>query len=216
MATKKRRRSAGKSRRKTHTSADASAGEIAGNSSASAGDSTGEASGHLGTVERPTVAAEVDAHALTLEADTILQNAPADTGPAPANSEPQATTQSAAQAPVNEVQIDPNQRAANVAPVASMLVYQAAVVFVPNWRISTQEAEAIGGPLALTLAHWMPDTNIDPKYMALLALASATWGVVSLRRNPETGEFMPARAQPAQRQAAPTPETKVEGQPLSI
>jgi hypothetical protein len=115
--------------------------------------------------------------------------------------------------PPLQVASDPSVRASEVSPAVQGAVYELARFFAPNWQVTREESAPVGDSLALVLAYWMPDSNIEPKYMALMSFGFSMWSVASARRNPETGEWLPLREVKAeeqnikQQQPAPTAST---------
>lgn len=131
------------------------------------------------------VAVEVDGAAIAAELEQLRAENPA-AAPA-ATGEP--GTDAASLAPV----LSPEQKAAQYAPSFRMLVAQGASTFAPNWDLLPAETNGVGDALALVAAHWMPDMELPPKYMCLLAAAVSLWSVAAARRDPETGAFKPLR-----------------------
>jgi len=143
------------------------------------------------------VPVDVDRPAILEEAAAI---AAASSSSSSGNPAPSSGAELAA-APVVDVQA----KAADVVPAARMLVAQLSGAFAPNWEVTKAETEGVADSLALVLAYWMPDGAIDPKYVAVLSLAGALYGVAAQRREPD-GSWKPLR-KPLERAPAPSSPT---------
>jgi hypothetical protein len=141
-------------------------------------------------VDRATVAAEL--RQLETEA-AATEPPPAGESPAPPGA-----------APAQSLEEKATQLAAPLTGAVRILANAAA----PNWELSDAECSALGASLAQVAAHWMPDTQLPPKYMALALLGMSLVGVVGARFDQDTGKLKPRRrprgieASPA---AAPAP-----------
>jgi hypothetical protein len=214
--------------RKSKTSAGTRAGELAGNGAGtqetdagaaavaagereagSAGDagagSPSSSHGPLGSV-----AVEVDRAAILAEAAAVAAEAGEGAGPVPA-AEP---------APVPA--LDVQAKAADVAPAVRLLVAQCSAAFAPNWQITKPESDGVADAAALVLAYWMPDGVLEPKYLAIITLATSLYGVAATRRR-EDGSWLPLRAPRAPASSSPTspapgpaPSPAPAGAPLKL
>jgi hypothetical protein len=97
-------------------------------------------------------------------------------------------------------------KAAEVAPAIRLLVAQCAGTFAPNWEITKQEGDGVADAAALVMAHWMPDGVLEPKYLAIIALAASLYGVAGARRL-EDGSWLPLRKPraPSSSSSSPAP-----------
>jgi hypothetical protein len=162
---------------------ETSAGPIAG---PDADASAGETAPRVGVV-----AVEVDRAAILNEAAAVAAEAPPET-PVPAQAgEAPSLSHEPAPAPV----LDPSAKAAEVQPAVRFLVAQVFTVAAPAWAVTDEESNNVADATALVLAYWMPADAIDPKYVALMSLAGALWGVASKRRD-EHGNWKPLREKP--------------------
>lgn len=66
-------------------------------------------------------------------------------------------------------------------------------IFAPNWELSEAECNGLGDALAMVGAHWMPDTQLPPKYVALVALGMSLVGVAGARFDQDAGKLKPLR-----------------------
>lgn len=143
---------------------------------------------------------EVDRAALLAEADAIAAQAPA------ATLDP---GQGAAQVPTLASAPDPASRLGETAPAVRLLVRTLSDTFAPNWAVTAQESDRVGDALAAVMVYWLPAGAIEPKYLALVTLAGAVYGVAAARRDADSGEWRPLRAPPAPPAAAPTPDPQM-------
>jgi hypothetical protein len=127
-----------------------------------------------------------------------------------------ASSSSAAPTPAGELAPamagDVEAKAAEVAPAVRMLVAQCAGAFAPNWEITQGEADGVADAAALVMAYWMPDGAIDPKYLAIVTLATALYGVAGKRRRAD-GSWVPLRAPRAPASTAPAPSPASSSEP---
>lgn len=190
MGTKKRAvRGAGGRFAKAKSSDGEPGAEVGVNTAEPTGATAGEEPASVGSVAGG-IPVEVDRPALLAEAAAIAAEMPAEAPAAPPADTPMNPAASPAAAPV-----DPAARAADVRPVVCLAVAQVAAMVAPNWEITKAESDAVGESLALVLAYWMPETGVDPKYLALGSLALSVWSVASARRD-ANGEWRPLRAPP--------------------
>lgn len=168
---------------------------------ASAGQSAGEsvpefiaqrepAPAPVGAVAPAIVDVPINEAELIAEAAAIAGAAPDPVAIGETQSAPDAAPEVAAPAPA----FDPAQRAAEVQPAVTFAVHQLADFVAPNWKVTKDECAQVGEALSQVLAYWMPETNIEPKYLALMNLGVSLWGVAASRRDPETGAFKALRA----------------------
>lgn len=191
------------------------AGTEAGTADSNAGAGT-EGEGSAGGVDsgagsssgsgRPVGHVEVDRAAILAEAQTI-----AATDTAPPALEP---------ALPPALSNDPSSKAADVAPAVRLLVAQCSSTFAPGWEITKAESDGVGDAAALVLAYWMPDGVLEPKYLALVTLATSLYAVAGSRRLAD-GTWMPLRAPrapraPASSSSTPASEPAPAGPPLRI
>lgn len=148
---------------------------------ATAGDA-GAPGGPSGSVG--AVAVEVDREAILAEAAAVAASS---------------SSSDAAAAPLVDVGAaasiadpDPQAKAADVAPAVRLLVAQCCMTFAPGWQVTREESDGVGDAAALVLAHWMPAGVIEPKYLAIVTLATSLYGVASKRRR-EDGTWAPLR-----------------------
>ena len=171
--TKGRRASAGElddaAGRELELGAGAQGGD-AGEGSAGPADAGAGATSGLGPVE-------VDRAAILAEAQAIADTA------APASSSTLAPA----------IAGDAQSKANDVAPAVRMLVAQCSSAFAPGWEITKAESDGVADAAALVMAYWIPDGVLEPKYLAIITLATSLYGVAGARRR-EDGSWLPLRA----------------------
>jgi len=156
------------------------------------------------------IAVDVDRGALLAEAAAIAAESPAEPPASGAADAPAADSPPPSASPS-----DPAARATEVKPAVCDAVAKLSTFLAPNWNVTRAESDAVGESLALVLAYWMPETSIDPKYVALGTLAMSLWSVASSRRD-ENGQWRPLR-QPAERQDDTAPKrSSAAGASLSL
>lgn len=143
------------------------------------------------------IAERVGAVAVEIDRAEILAEAAA-----VAAADPSAPALAPASGPAPE--LDVAAKAADVAPAVRMLVAQCASTFAPGWEITSEESNGVADAAALVLAYWMPAGVVDPKYVAIMVLAGAAYGVAAARKR-EDGSWLPLRkpAAPATSPATP-------------
>ena len=97
---------------------------------------------------------------------------------------------------VSALPADPAVRAAQLQPLVNVATLKLAKFVAPNWNVKPEEAQPVAESVALVLAYWMPDTTLDPKYLALLQLGASIYALAETRRDPETGEYIQLRVKP--------------------
>jgi hypothetical protein len=152
-----------------------------------------------GTGASSSSAGPVGALAVEVNREQILAEAAAIAASSPSSSDVPAIAP-ASSAPALTVEA----KAADVAPAVRMLVSRCCGTFAPNWEITKEEGDGVADAAALVMAYWMPDGILEPKYLAIISLATSLYGVAGARRLAD-GSWVPLRAPRAPSSSSSTP-----------
>lgn len=77
--------------------------------------------------------------------------------------------------------------------ICGELVDLGANALVPAWKVTQAESGKLAGAMARAFVLWFPDLIIPPKYLALLTVAGVCFEIAQARRDPATGQLLPAQ-----------------------
>lgn len=141
---------------------------------------------------------DVDVTALQREAASI------DLGPEPApGGEPGAAAPDGAQLEGTGAEPSPEEiqrMAAGAKPVVAGVLAALHGVVAPAWVVEPQKMAALVDASSLALAYWFP-AELPPKYVALVMVAGALYGIAQDNRDPATGAYKPRYAPPKDKPA---------------